>query len=166
MCTNSVVFNSVWPYELYPAGFLCPWDSPGKNTGVGYHALFQGIFPTQGSNLSLLHCKWILYPLSHLVSASSPGLWVIICISCSTTVVKKSKRGWMKLWHRALGAQWWPCVPIFELHVVFHKIQALSCPQGLRVLFYSATNRNCSAHCFLLAPSSVFTRHVFLCHRA
>ena len=29
---------------------LCPWDSPGKNTGVGYHALLQGIFPTQGSN--------------------------------------------------------------------------------------------------------------------
>lgn len=42
----------------------------------------------------------------------------------------------MKLWHRALGAQWWPCVPIFELHAVFHKIQALSCPsQGLIVLF-------------------------------
>ena len=33
---------------------LCPWNSPGKNTGVGYHALLQGIFPTQGSNLSLL----------------------------------------------------------------------------------------------------------------
>ena len=33
---------------------LCPWDSPGKNTGVGYHALLQGIFPTQGSNPHLL----------------------------------------------------------------------------------------------------------------
>ena len=33
---------------------LCPWDSPGKNTGVGFHALLQGIFLTQGSNLSLL----------------------------------------------------------------------------------------------------------------
>ena len=33
---------------------LCPWDSPGKNTGVGCHALRQGIFPTQGSNLCLL----------------------------------------------------------------------------------------------------------------
>ena len=29
---------SLWPYRLYPARFLCPWDSPGKNTGVGYHA--------------------------------------------------------------------------------------------------------------------------------
>ena len=34
---------------------LCPWDFPGKNTGVGSHALLQGIFPNQGSNLPLLH---------------------------------------------------------------------------------------------------------------
>ena len=34
---------------------LCPWDSPGKNTGVGCHCLLQGIFPTQGSNLHLLY---------------------------------------------------------------------------------------------------------------
>ena len=44
---------------------LCPWDSPGKNTGVGCHALLQGIFPTQGSNPGLTHCRWILYLLSH-----------------------------------------------------------------------------------------------------
>ena len=36
-------------------------DSPGKNTGVGFHVLLQGIFPTQGSNLGLLHCRQILY---------------------------------------------------------------------------------------------------------
>ena len=40
-------------------------DFPGKNTGVGYHALLQGIFPTQGSNAGLLHCRQILYRLSH-----------------------------------------------------------------------------------------------------
>ena len=34
---------------------FCPWDSPGKNTGVGCHFLLQGIFPTQGSKLRLLH---------------------------------------------------------------------------------------------------------------
>ena len=38
---------------------------PGKNTEVGCHALLQGIFPTQGSNLGLLHCRQILYHLSH-----------------------------------------------------------------------------------------------------
>ena len=43
----------------------CLWNSPGKNTGVGCHSLFQRIFLTQGSNLSLLHCRWILYHLSH-----------------------------------------------------------------------------------------------------
>ena len=40
---------------------LCPWNSPGKNTGVGFHFLFQGIFLTQGLNLGLQHCMWILY---------------------------------------------------------------------------------------------------------
>ena len=40
-------------------------DSPGKNIGVGCHAIFQGIFPTQGSNPGLQHCRQILYCLSH-----------------------------------------------------------------------------------------------------
>ena len=47
--------NSLCPYGLYPTRLLCPWGSPGKNTGVGCHALFQRIFLTQGSNLCLLH---------------------------------------------------------------------------------------------------------------
>ena len=49
------------PHGLYPARLLCPWDSPGKNTGVDYHFLLQGIFPTQGSNLHLENCRQILY---------------------------------------------------------------------------------------------------------
>ena len=40
-------------------------DSPGKNTGVGCHALLQGIFPTQGLNPGILHCRQILYHLNH-----------------------------------------------------------------------------------------------------
>ena len=40
-------------------------DSPGKYTGGGCHALLQGIFPNQGSNPGLLHCRWIIYRLSH-----------------------------------------------------------------------------------------------------
>ena len=54
----------VWlcaPHGLQPASLLCPWDSPGKNPGVGCHALLQGTFPTQGSNPGFLHCKQILY---------------------------------------------------------------------------------------------------------
>ena len=42
-----------------------PWDSPEKNTRVCCHSLFQGIFPTQGSNLGVLHCRQILYHLSY-----------------------------------------------------------------------------------------------------
>ena len=40
---------------------LCPWDSLSKNTGVGCHFLLQGIFPNQGSNPGLLHCRQTLY---------------------------------------------------------------------------------------------------------
>ena len=43
----------------------CPWNFPGKNNGVGCHSLLQGIFPTQGSNPGLLHCRQILYHLSY-----------------------------------------------------------------------------------------------------
>ena len=45
-------------------GSSVPGDSPGRNTSVGCHALFQGIFPTQRSNPGLPNCRWILYCLS------------------------------------------------------------------------------------------------------
>ena len=63
--SHSVMSDSLRPHGLYPARLLCPWDFPGKNTGVGYHFLLQGIFPTQGSNLGLPHCRKTLYCLSH-----------------------------------------------------------------------------------------------------
>ena len=73
MCASrSVVSDSLWPHGLGPARLLCPWNSPGKNTGVCCHALLQGIFPTQGSNLGLLLCRQILYRLSHQHSWRSP----------------------------------------------------------------------------------------------
>ena len=59
--------DSLQLYGLQPTRLLCPWDSPGKNTGVGCHALLQGIFLTQGSNpclLSLLHCQVGSLPLA------------------------------------------------------------------------------------------------------
>ena len=61
----SVVSDSLQPHGLQPARLLCAWESPGKNTGVGCHALLQGIFPTPGSNPGLPHCRRILYRLSH-----------------------------------------------------------------------------------------------------
>ena len=63
--SHSVVSDSLWPYGLWPARLLHPWDSPGMNTGMGCHFLLQGISPTQESNLPLLHCRQILYRLSY-----------------------------------------------------------------------------------------------------
>ena len=51
---------TLWPHRLYPARLLCPWDFPGKNTGVGYHFLLQSIL--NPSLLCLLHWRQSLYP--------------------------------------------------------------------------------------------------------
>ena len=51
--------------SLRPQGLYSPWNSVGQNTGVGSLSLFQGIFPTQGLNPGLPHCRQILYQLSH-----------------------------------------------------------------------------------------------------
>ena len=55
--SGSVVSDSLQPYGLHS-----PWNSPGQNTGVGSLSLLQGIFPTQGWNLGLPHCRRILLP--------------------------------------------------------------------------------------------------------
>ena len=65
---------SVVSDTLQPCGLLCPWDSPGKNTGVDSHSLLQGIFPSQGSNPGLPHCRQILYCLNHQGSPSRTAL--------------------------------------------------------------------------------------------
>ena len=58
--SHSAVSNSLWPHELYS-----PWDSLGQNTEVGSLSLLQRIFPTQGSNPGLPHCRQIFYQVSH-----------------------------------------------------------------------------------------------------
>ena len=60
----SIMSDCLRAYGLKPSRLLCPWDSLGRNTGVGCHALLQGIFPTQGLNLHLLcllHWQAVLY---------------------------------------------------------------------------------------------------------
>ena len=52
---------------------LCPWDSPRQNTGVGCYFLLQGIYPTQGSNSGIPHCRRTLYGLSY-----QGGPWYIL----------------------------------------------------------------------------------------
>ena len=60
------------PMDCSPQALIHPWDFPGKNTGVGCQSLLQGIFPTQGLNLQLLHCQAGSLPLSHQGSPHQP----------------------------------------------------------------------------------------------
>ena len=60
------LFAAPWTVAFQaPPELLCPWDFPGKSTGVGCHSFLQGAFPTQGLNLGLPHCRQTLYHLSH-----------------------------------------------------------------------------------------------------
>ena len=70
----SVMSSSLWPHGLWPARLLCPWNSPGKYTGVGCCFFLHGIFPTQRLNphlLRLLHCRQILY---HWATGEVPAI--------------------------------------------------------------------------------------------
>ena len=79
-------------HSLWPPGQYSPWNSPRKNTGVGSHSLLQGIFPTEGLIPGLLHCRQILYQLSHQGSPSCTAWrfltdWTIRgCVTCVTEI--------------------------------------------------------------------------------
>ena len=80
--SGSVEPESLRPHGLLPTRLLRPWGSPGKNTGMGYHFLLQGIFPTQGLNpvsciggrhfdlWATRHVRWV-----QLCSSSLNILW-------------------------------------------------------------------------------------------
>ena len=73
VCVYVQSLSHVWVFETPwtpPTRLLCPWSSPGKNTGVGCHFFFQGIFPTQGSKLQLLLWQVNSPPLHYLRSPS------------------------------------------------------------------------------------------------
>ena len=73
--SHSVMSDSLWPHGWSLPGSSVHGDSPGKDAGVGCHALLQGIFPTKGWNPGLLLCRWILYHSSHKRSQ-----WYILCL--------------------------------------------------------------------------------------
>ena len=77
----------LWHHGLLSARFLCPWDFPGKNTGVGCHFLLQGIFLTQGSNPGLPHCRRVLYLLSHKRSPKGWTVTILHLLSVQVTSV-------------------------------------------------------------------------------
>ena len=65
--------DSVRPHGLQPARLLCPWDFPGKDTGAACHFLLQGILPTRGLNLGLLHRQADSFPLATSGKPQSKG---------------------------------------------------------------------------------------------
>ena len=88
-CTfASVVSDSVWPHRQQPTRFLCPWDSPGKNTGVGCHFLLQCIKVKSESELAQ-SCLTLIDPMDcSLPGSSTHGIfqarvleWVAIAFS-------------------------------------------------------------------------------------
>jgi len=89
--------RSVLSNSLQPHGF------PGQNTGVSSLSLLQRVFPTQGSNPNLPHCRRILYQLSH---KGSPGIleWVVYPFSSRPIPAQELNWGLLHCWKR----QWQP----------------------------------------------------------
>ena len=122
------------PMDCSLPGSSAHGDSPGKNTRVGCHTLLQGIFQTQGSNPSLLHCRWRLYCLSH---QGSPRIleWVAIPSSRGSS---RSRNQTCFSWSPALpggffttepqGKPIYACMYICTFLAVFHSLQELSSP--------------------------------------
>ena len=103
--------------QLWCHGLYSPWNSPGQNTGVGSCSLLQGVFPTQGLNPGLPHCRWILYQLSH---QGSPRIleWVAYLFSSGSSwprnwtgiscIVGGFFTSWVTREHPALVVSKWP----------------------------------------------------------
>ena len=85
---SSLSCLTLQPQGLQPTRPLCPWNFPDKNTGVGLHFLLQGIFPTQGSNLRLMHWQVDSWPLSHLGSS-----WATQVASSILVATLKKEKG-------------------------------------------------------------------------
>ena len=89
------------PMDCSPPGSSCPWDSPGKNTGLAGLFLLQGIFPIQGPNpclipalqVCLLHCRWILY-LWNTEKAPKQVCGPPIQCSCDARIYPQMFRPW------------------------------------------------------------------------
>jgi len=79
----SVVSDSLRPHGLYS-----PWNSPGQNTGMYILSFLQGIFPTQGSNPGLPHCRQILYQLSYKPRVPSNSPQCVLWITSSTQAIE------------------------------------------------------------------------------
>ena len=108
---RSLVSNFLWPHGLYS-----PWNSPGQNTGVGSLSLLQGIFPTQGSNPCLPHCRRILSQLSYQGSSHQLSILYMVSIEymCQSQSPSSSHPSFPFGIHIFVL---YICVPISALHI-------------------------------------------------
>ena len=94
-----VLVSKSWP-TLQPHGLYSPRNSPSQNTRVGSRSLLQEIFPTQGSNLGLPNCRWILYQMS---GSSQPRNWTGVSCIARRFFTNWDIRGSTGNW----GGGWW-----------------------------------------------------------
>ena len=124
-------------HGLQPTRLLCPWNSPGKNTGVGCHFLLPGIFPTQGLNPGLPHCRQILYCLSHQKSPwySPSNSWSLLPLAPSCPLVQ------------AIDS---PDIELLLVHQIFRITS--HCPPSLSAMLFSVKQKiNSRFHSYLVS---------------
>ena len=130
--------------SLRPSGLYSPWNSLGQNTGVGSLSLLQGIFPTQGSNAGLLHCRqislltetkgsprileWVAYPFSR--GFSWPRNWTgVSCIAgrfFTSWAIREAHPGYYKYIYPKISFQHSPKLsPTSPLSPALHRIASL-----------------------------------------
>jgi len=137
---------SVVSDSLRPHGLSNPWNSPGQNTGVGSLSLLQGIFPTQGLNPGLPHCRRILYQLSHKGSKLIMVIWItfahfsllipkMLMFTLVTSYLITSNLPWFMNLIFQVPMQYW-----------FLKYQTLLSPKGTFT----------AEHCFHFGPATSF----------
>ena len=119
---HSVVSDCLWPHGMWPVRLFCPWNSPRKNIGVGSHSLLQGIFPIQESNPSLLHCRQILYHLSHQRSPNSSLKWSEVnSFSCVRLFSFHQRLRQLFWWFRKTVSYWITRIVISISFLFFHE---------------------------------------------
>ena len=130
---HSVVTNSLRPHGLQPARLLCPWDFPGKNTGVGCCFLLSWNFPTQRWNLHLLHGQADCLPLSHL--GSSEGASFAFPILFSSQISLK------------ISSECFPCQPYSGAPLSMDNLGVLSLVFKMWLQFTLASTPIHTTHC-------------------
>ena len=134
------------PKDCSPPGSSIHGDSPGKNTGVGCHALIQGIFPTRGSNPGLPHCRRILYHLSHQGSPNFVNL-IIKPRNCAPSCVQ--------LWHMLLPLLGILLLPFADKTLLSFK-HPFKCHLCLKLALTSMDNA-CTFSSSFSKPSFIFS---------